>query len=260
MGRSASIIQQIDSIVVDHQVAARAVRTPGRRLLELEHGATLAGPAVLPSRITIDEGVGGHVPGDDRPRADQGVLADHAPAHDCGVRADAGTPLDERGEAVLAAVSRKCAARRADVCEYHRWPAEHIVFERYTFIDGDVVLNLDVITDANARPDDDVLSDAALPTDMDLWQHVAEVPDERPRAYLVAGIDVGGLMNKVVRIGRHAEVFLSPGRNENRLLVHTLGERPTRTLRPTGAVEDAPGEKIATMDARRGPRPPRHFG
>src|SRR5207247_2084121 len=80
------------------------------------------------------------------------------------------------------------------VGEHHRRPAEYIVFENHTGVEGHVVLNLHVVADDDVGGHDDVLADVAAPADARTVHDVGEVPDLRVVADLAALIDEAGFV------------------------------------------------------------------
>src|SRR5262249_11189025 len=74
---------------------------------------------------------------------------------------------------------------------------EHVRLDDRAVVQGDVVLDLDVVADDDARGDVDVLAEDALHADLAIGHDVREMPDLGPVADVARLIDVGGLVNEV---------------------------------------------------------------
>ena len=120
---------------------------------------------MVTGRVAIEHGVGWNVAGDHCPGADQRVCADRAAAHDRGIGADARATLHERGLVILRSVSRKRRTWGRDVREDHARATENVVFERHAFVDGDIVLDLDVAADRHPGTDHHILADSTPASD-----------------------------------------------------------------------------------------------
>lgn len=154
------------------------------------------GPAFLPGRIAVDDGVRRNVSRDDRAGSDHGVVPDGNAAEDGRVRSETCSSADVRGAMILGPIPRKCRSGRQHIREHDRRSAEDVIFKRDAVIHRDVVLNLHIAADADVRTKHDILPDAAIATDDDTTQDVAEMPDVCSFADIDAGVDVRGFVHE----------------------------------------------------------------
>ena len=124
-----------------------------------------------------DETVVGHVFGDDSSSGDEGVAAKGDAADERGVCAYRASTTD--GGRLVKAVPFDLRARVGDVGQDARGPEEDIIFNDGAGVDGDVVLNLDVVPDLHAVRDHGVLAENAAFADDCAGADVGEVPDLR---------------------------------------------------------------------------------
>lgn len=75
---------------------------------------------------------------------------------------------------------------------------ETIVLNDHTGVDGDIVLDLDIIAEDHAGGDNHILAKVAVLTDLSAGHDVGEMPDLRARTNLGAFIDIAGRMDKEV--------------------------------------------------------------
>ena len=81
-----------------------------------------------------------------------------------------------------------------DVREDHRGSTEDVILKFHARVDGHVVLNLYVITDADSRADDDILAQIAITAQFRSGHDVREVPDPSPLTDLTVFINNSGGM------------------------------------------------------------------
>lgn len=188
-------------------ITTATISTLGTVSVKGQEGATFAGPSVKSGWITVDNTVSRDIPGDDRACPDQCMTSDCVSADDGGVCSDACSLPHSRHCEIAGRIARKCATRRQHIGENHRWPTEDIVFQRYTLVHGNVVLYLHAITNANARPDDNILADSTVFADPCALQNMREMPDHSTIADVYALIDIRRLMHKklVLHVSRHSE-------------------------------------------------------
>src|SRR5207302_2915159 len=102
-----------------------------------------------------------------------------------------------------------------------RGSEEHVVLDDETRIDGDVILNLDIVPDGRVTVDIDVLPDVAALTDPGAFRDVREMPDLGSRADFGAVVDTGRLVFEVRRFGfldREATGFYGRAATQQRAL------------------------------------------
>lgn len=76
-------------------------------------------------------------------------------------------------------------------------PQKNVIFQGHTLINGNIVLNLDVIPQCHLWSNHHVLTDFALLAHPDAFHDMAEMPDLASVTDLGSLIDVGGFMNKI---------------------------------------------------------------
>ena len=72
---------------------------------------------------------------------------------------------------------RDLASRIDDIGEYHRRTTEHVILQRYAFIDGNIILYLYTLSDADIGTDDDILSNSAIFPYPGTLHNVRNMPD-----------------------------------------------------------------------------------
>src|SRR6185312_7590117 len=181
-----------DGVAVIHVLLATRLTTrciSSRKLL-----ATLAYPTHSSCRHADHQRVWRNVLRHDCSRANETELSQRGAADDRRVGSDGRTALHE--SCAVFVLPRHVAARIDDVGEHHRRPAEHVIFERHTFVDGNVVLDLHVGPDARAVHHDDILPQRASFPDYRTAEYVTEVPHPGSGADLRAFIDVRRFVNE----------------------------------------------------------------
>lgn len=148
---------------------------------------TVAYPTANPGRIAEDQCVRRNVTGDDRTGANKGILTNGYSADDRAVGTQRGT-LSHEGSSIFV-LACNMAAGVDNVGEDHGWSAEYIVFKNHACVDGDIILNLYVVSNANVGRNNDILADVASRSDGATLHYMAEVPD------LGVGPDLAGLIN-----------------------------------------------------------------
>src|SRR5690606_30327583 len=113
-----------------------------------------------------------------------------------GVGAD-GRPAPDPGGLVFV-LARDVGARVDDVGEHARRAAENIVLELDAFVDGHVVLDLDVVADSSPRHHHYVLAQVAALANDRTGHHVREVPDPGAGADHRTVIDIAGFVSEPV--------------------------------------------------------------
>ena len=145
-----------------------------------ERLCALADPSLHPSRISVDQGVIRDVVGDDRPRSDEPILPDGVTADEGDIGPDRrAPPYQSRTKLFL---SRDEAPRIEDIGKDHGWTAEHIILQNDRVIDGNIILNLDTISEDGSRADEDILTNEAVVSDLSTGHHMGEVPNLSARA------------------------------------------------------------------------------
>src|SRR5262245_49384115 len=184
-------------------------RVPGS-----EFDAAATHPAADATGVAQDERMVGGVCRDDRSGTDEGVAADRMSADDRAVGAEGRAASDQRPLKFV--LAHDMTAGVDQVGEDHRRAPKHVVFQDHAGVDGDVVLNLDVVADDHIRRDHDVLSDVAPRADRGAGHHVGEVPDLRALADAAPLIDIRRL------VGEKAHAFHTAGA-DNAALGSTIG-------------------------------------
>ena len=152
--------------------------------------------------IAQNQGKSCDTPGDHRSRPYHGVAVDDVAAHyDC-VGADTCTFLDQSWPVLV--LAGNMASRVNDVGEHHTRSTEHIVFQDYGVIDGNVILNFHVIADAGLAHVN-VLAKRAVLADDSISLHVGPVPNTRSFADLRPSINDSGLVRPIAHINNPVE-------------------------------------------------------
>jgi hypothetical protein len=122
-----------------------------------------------------DQSILGHVLCHDGTSGYETVLSKFYSAYDSCISPDRGAATHY--SALIFMLSHHMAARVYDVCEDHTGPTENVVFEGYGIIYGNVVLNLDVVSDINIVADKDILSKRAGTADDGLRADMGKMPN-----------------------------------------------------------------------------------
>src|SRR5207249_550023 len=101
------------------------------------------------------------------------------------------------------------AAGIHDIREHHGRTAENVIFQFYSGVNGDVVLDLHSVADAHSRTDHDVLTQVAVLAQARAAHDVAEVPDFCARPDFAALIQHRSGVRKVLRLSYHHSDGLS---------------------------------------------------
>jgi len=125
-----------------------------------EAGAMAAHPALLMGRDTEHEGIIRHVPTDDGTGTNEGVATDGGTTDDGGVGTNGGTAFEKGLLVFFAAI--ELAAGVDDIGEDAGGTEEAIILDDDAGVDGDIVLNFDVIADEDTRGNDDILTEVAV--------------------------------------------------------------------------------------------------
>src|SRR5208283_1594505 len=88
-----------------------------------------------------------------------------------------------------------------DVGQHATGTKKNVVFYDHSCIHGNVVLDLDIVSDHDAAIDVDVLPDHALLADLGTLHHVRKMPDFRSGADCRSFIGIRGFMHKVRLLG-----------------------------------------------------------
>src|SRR5688572_28433911 len=136
------------------------------------------------SRVSDDDGAGGDVADDDRPCADEGVLAHDDAGEDCHVGSDFGAPLND-GTRQLFLDTRRQRIFRIGQDDVRAEPAaffEHRELgHEYLRVDADVIGNRDVMFDDRQRADAHVVADFIRFADVDLVAGLEVAADDVAR-------------------------------------------------------------------------------
>ena len=145
------------------------------RVALLERMAVTGDPAALPAGDSHDESIVGNVFGDNGTSGDEAITTQGDAADDGGVRSDAGAPADQGG--LVKAATADLGAGIGDVGQDAGGAKEDIVLNGRAGVDGDVVLNLDVVSHGDGRGDHGVLAEAAISANYRTTANMREVPD-----------------------------------------------------------------------------------
>lgn len=153
-----------------------------------------AHPADLSGGVADNEAVGLYGLGDDGSCADEGISADVVTTDDGGIGADGSTFSDDGFQVFSLAVDS--AAGVIDIGEDHRRAEENVVFADDAFVNGYVVLYLDVVSELDAIGHEYVLAEVAVFPDDGSWHYMTEVPYFAAFADGGAGVNNSSRMNK----------------------------------------------------------------
>src|SRR5690242_3705836 len=141
--------RDLAALLTVYGVRATAGRTSSGAVIHRQFYPTVAHPADAPSGNTGHERVRQDVPNHGCPGGDESVVTDGDTAHDGGIRAHSGPALDQC--ALVFGATHHMAARIGDVGEHHRRSAKDVIFQDYSGINGNIVLNFYVVADLDAR-------------------------------------------------------------------------------------------------------------
>jgi hypothetical protein len=133
---------------------------------------------------------------DDGARRDKCESADGGSAYDRGVGADGSAVTHQRAGVLV--MSHDFRAWIGDIGEDAGGTAENIILELDAGIEGDVVLNFDIVADYDAARHVHVLAQNALPPDVCILHDMAEMPDLGPGPDGAGLVDVGARMYVVI--------------------------------------------------------------
>jgi hypothetical protein len=149
--------------------------------LEIQTDPAGTNPAPNTRGVAINQSIVGYVARHNRAGSHKRVPP-YCGATDYGAVRPEGSALLYQSPPVLIP-AHDVAARIHDVGEYHGRPAEYVVLQDAAGINGDIILDLDVVTDGYIWGDYDVLTDIAVVADPAILHDVREMPDLSPRAY-----------------------------------------------------------------------------
>ncbi len=124
--------------------------------VKLKFETTLAHPTFYPGGVAVYQSVVRDIPGDDSARANKAVPAQSDTADDGGVGAN-GSALANPSLAIFI-LAGDMAARVDHVGENAGGTQEAVVLNDHSGIDGDIVLDLDVVAEDHAGGDDHILA------------------------------------------------------------------------------------------------------
>lgn len=153
----------------------------------------------MAGRIPYNQCVGRYVSRHDCSGANEGVGADVVATDDGGIGSNAGAAPDVGAGELATAVDR--AARIGYVGEYAAGTEEDVVVASDTFIDANIVLNLDVCAQDYAGGDHDVLSNVAAFAEHSAWHDVAKMPNLGARSDAGSLVDDCGFVGLVIHVG-----------------------------------------------------------
>ena len=163
--------------------------------MEIDAVPAYAHPADDPARIPNNKGEVWDILHHHCPGADKGVLSDRHPTYDGAVGAKACTPSNQCRKKFFHAPD--LATGIDHVRKHHRRTTEDKVLKCHAFVHGDIILDLDPLTDDYVWADHHVLTDPAILPDPRIPQNVGEMPDGCSFTDLNALVDACRLMRKV---------------------------------------------------------------
>src|ERR1017187_5288155 len=166
-----------------------------------------AHPGGAASGDTHHQGVFRHILGHDGAGGNKRISANGRAAHDGRVGADRGAFADDR--LLVHVPAHDFAARIDDVGQNAGRPEEDVVLDDGAGVEGNVVLDLDVVADLDMARHQDVLPKVAAGADFGVRHDVAKVPDLRAFADFTGDVNVGGWVDVVV--GFHADLSSMTG-------------------------------------------------
>ena len=158
--------------------------------------AALAYPPYLPGRDTGHQGIIFHIFGHDSSGSDHGTASNRMTAHDRAIRAERCAFAHARTR--VNSVHREVRPRSIYIRENAGRAAEDIVFYLDAFIDGDIVLDPDTITNADVIGDVNILAQGTVRSDNSSFLNMAKMPNFCPGANPDAVIHVAAFMNEIV--------------------------------------------------------------
>jgi len=165
--------------------------------IEIELSACFAHPADNAGRASDDKGEVRDIFGYDGPSSNKCKASNSVAANDCAVSAKGSTFPDQGFFVKFRADLGIFASGVCDVGENHGWATENVVFERYPFVYGYVVLELYEVPDDDIVPDVDILTENAVAADAGAALDVGKMPDFGAFADLDIVVDAGAFMNKI---------------------------------------------------------------
>jgi hypothetical protein len=154
-----------------------------------------AHPANLAARHAYDQREIRNISVNNRAGADEAVSADSRPAHDGAVGAKRRAGANQGAQVLVLAGDG--GTRIVNICEDHARTAKDIVLDLNGVIDGDVVLDLYVIPNANVIAHEDVLPERTLApnagarADMDEVPYTTALSQHRTFVHECGGMDRG---------------------------------------------------------------------
>lgn len=164
-------------------------------------------PTLLPSWNTHHERIIRHIAVDDSSGSDEGIAPNGDATDNGGIGANGGTPFNQSFLIFVTTVN--LTAGIDDIGEDAGGTQETVVFDDDAGVDGDIVLDLDVVTEDDTRGDDHILAEAAVFANLCAGHDVGEMPDLRAPANLGAFIDIAGRVDK--EVGHFRACLLSRG-------------------------------------------------
>ncbi len=158
--------------------------------------AAFAGPAFLTGGYADHQRIGRNISVHNGTGGDKGVLSNGMAAQDRGIGPDGGAFPDQGFMIVIRTALRVFTAGINDIGKDHGRAAKDIVFQLHTFVNRNIVLDLDVIADAHIRSHIDILTKGAVGSDTGTGLNMAEVPDLGPGSELDVVVDVAAFVDE----------------------------------------------------------------
>ena len=162
----------------------------------VEAFAAFAHPADLSGGHACHQGIGFYVLGHHGTCCDKGTLAHRVAAHHGAVGAQR-SAFAYAGLGIHA-MHGEMSTRGGHVGEHTARPAEHIILNLNTFVDGDIVLHTDIIADVDIVAHIHILSEGAVLADDGTFLDVAEMPDLGSFADAHIVVDIAAFVYVVV--------------------------------------------------------------
>jgi hypothetical protein len=121
-------------------------------------------PTGNPSGIAGNEGKIRHVFRYHRARADKGILPDRDAANDCTISTESRASANQGWTQFIHPLD--LAARIQHIGKNHRRTAKYMVFESHSFVNTDIVLYFDAVADVYVGPNNDILPNPAIFTNL----------------------------------------------------------------------------------------------
>ena len=164
--------------------------------VRFEQMAMTAHPAGLAARHALDQGIVGHVLGDDGAGGNETVAPEGDPAYNRRVGPDRGSAADQG--LLVKALPADLRARVGDVGQHAGGAEENVILDHRARVDRHVVLRLHVASDGDAVGNEGVLPENAFIADYCSGADVGEVPDFCAGPNCGAGVDHGGRVGKII--------------------------------------------------------------